>query len=259
MWLPCSVLWAWYPPCEPHGQWASLGQDWIWFSEPYAQADTTPKECHVTPNKRHRWWQGCYSKATVANALASGSSDLSPAKQRLLAGSGGNAHTTARKPGPEHCGCDLLSWPYLFSAVSTSLFLMDLLVLPNFKETWSLCKLWEMHNDERWWLPTLGPHALPMAWLKCEWITLLWSWSSQYRLLEGCCLVLGLFPSLDWDLGCHPRSSASLFWSIGRTLYSHVELNEKVNLLVTEPCPILVTSWTVACQVPLSMWFLRQE
>ena len=37
MWLPRCVLWAWYPPCEPHGQWPSLGQDWIWFSEPCAQ------------------------------------------------------------------------------------------------------------------------------------------------------------------------------------------------------------------------------
>ena len=71
--------------------------------------------------------------------------------------------------------------------------------------------------------------------------------------------VLGLFPSLDWDLGYHPRSSASLFWSVGRTLYSHVEFREKVNLLVTKSCPTLMTSWTVAFQVPLSMWFPRQE
>ena len=29
--------------------------------------------------------------------------------------------------------------------------------------------------------------------------------------------------------------------------------------LVTKSCPALVTPWTVACQVPLSMGFSRQE
>ena len=30
-------------------------------------------------------------------------------------------------------------------------------------------------------------------------------------------------------------------------------------VLVTKLCPTLVTPWTIACQVPLSMGFSRQE
>ena len=29
--------------------------------------------------------------------------------------------------------------------------------------------------------------------------------------------------------------------------------------LVAKSCPTLATTWTVVCQVPLSMWFSRQE
>lgn len=70
-------------------------------------------------------------------------------------------HSCEEDLGPENRCCDLLvcSFPggaSLFSAVSISLFLMDLLVLPSFKETYSLWKLWEMHQGARWWPPTAG-------------------------------------------------------------------------------------------------------
>ena len=37
------------------------------------------------------------------------------------------------------------------------------------------------------------------------------------------------------------------------------EVKELVKELVTQSCPTFVTPWTVACQVPLSIEFSRQE
>ena len=78
--------------------------------------------------------------------------------------------------------------------------------------------------------------ARPLEWVAISFSSA-WKWKSESEVTQSC-------PSLSDPMDCSPPGS-SIHGIFQARVLSHLQL--------------FVTPWTVACQVPLSMWFSRQE
>ena len=74
----------------------------------------------------------------------------------------------------------------------------------------------------------------------------------QVRIVDSLSLLQGIFPTQGWNPGLlHCR------WILYQLSHKHLEYIG--DGLVTKFCLTIATPWTIACQVPLSIGFSRQE
>lgn len=101
-------------------------------------------------------------------------------------------------------------------------------MLPNFKEARSLWMLWETHAGVRGGPPATGPHLLQTN----DAVEMRTGRSALRQRFQDGPQDLAAFASVcaQGMTGCHPRSSASLFWSIEENPRSHLEFRERSSM-----------------------------